>query len=418
MSVSTQFGDSLVLSSDDYKTVTPSEVLDGKDYVMVYFSAHWCPPCRNFTPKLIQLYKTYQSSEASKTESMELVFCSLDKDEAEYKDYTSTMPWYSLPFSSPFSQTLARKYKAQGIPHLVILDGKTGDVITMKGVEEVMGDPKGANFPWKPLSLGKILPEKVIAPKGSEEKMMDVSSLDDKYLMLYFSAHWCPPCKAFTPTLSKAYTKLKANDKTNNFELLFISSDRDQTTFDEYHSEMTFGALPYEARDAKSALSSRFDVSGIPTLIMLSPVTDKETGERTLINDNVRSYIMSDELEEFPFYPKNYGSVSSADDLNEKKCVIAFYEQGDDEEQEELINIMKEAASNNQDVNYYWSMSPGGLGEKIRKITNMTEMKEEPEMMILDIPDEGGYYTSTETSLSVETIQEFVNNPGDRKQLS
>ena len=109
--------------------------------------------------------------------------------------------------------------------------------------------------------------------------------------------------------LSEAYTKLKANDKTKNFELLFISSDRDQSSFDDYHSEMTFGALPYELRDAKSALSSRFDVSGIPTLIMLSPVTDKGTGERSLINDNVRSYIMSGELEEFPFYPKNYGSV-------------------------------------------------------------------------------------------------------------
>ena len=109
----------------------------------------------------------------------------------------------------------------------------------------------------------------------------------------------------------------------------------------------------------------------------------------------------------------------SADDLNDKKCVIAFYEQGDDEEQEELINIMKESASNNQDVNYYWSMSMSGLGEKIRKLTNMNEMKEEPEMMILDIPDEGAYYThTTETSLTVETIQEFLNNPGDRKQLS
>lgn len=416
MSVSSQFGDSLILSSDNYKSLTPSEVLEGKDYVMMYFSAHWCPPCRNFTPKLINFYKTYQSSEASSKQSMELIFCSLDNDEAEYKDYTSTMPWYSLPFKSPLSQTLARKYKAQGIPHLVVLDGTNGDVITMKGVEEVMADLNGVKFPWKPLPLSQILPEKVIAPKGSEEKMLDVASLDDKYLMLYFSAHWCPPCKAFTPVLSKAYTKLKANDKTNNFELLFISSDRDQTTFDEYHSEMTFGALPYELRDAKSQLSSRFDVSGIPTLIMLSPVS-KETGKRKLINDNVRSFIMNDELEEFPFYPKNYGSVDSADDLNEKKCVVAFYEQGDDEEQEELIKIMKEAASNNQEVNYYWSMSPQGLGEKIRKIVGMTEMKEEPEMIILDIPDEGGYYISTETNVTVETIQNFLNNPGERKQL-
>lgn len=417
MSVSTQFGDSLILSSDNYKSVKPSEALDGKDYVMMYFSAKWCPPCRRFTPKLIDFYKAYQS-DSSKTETMELVFCSLDNDESEYKDYTSKMPWYSMPFKSALSQSLASKYKAEGIPHLVVLNGKTGDVITMKGTEKLMEDSTGSNFPWKPKPLGKIMPDRVLAPKGSDEKMLDISSLDDKYLMLYFSAHWCPPCKAFTPKLSKAYTTLKENDKTNNFELLFVSSDRSEDAFNDYFSEMTFGALPYEHRDAKAELSSRYEVRGIPTLIMLSPVTDKETGERTLINDNVRSFIMSDELNEYPFVPKNYGSVDGADDLNDKKCVIAFYEQGDDEEQEELISTMKEAASADPDVNYYWALSPQGLGSKIRHVVNMTEMKEDPEMIILDIPDNGGYYTSTETNLTVETIQAFVKSPGARKQLS
>lgn len=349
---------------------------------------------------------------------MELIFCSLDNEKTEYEEYTSNMPWYSLPYKSPLSQTLASKYKASGIPHLVVLDGSTGDVITMKGVEEVMKDEKGEKFPWRPLPLSQIMPTKVLAPTGSDEKMIDTSTLDDKYLMLYFSAHWCPPCRQFTPELSKAYTKLKQNDKTKNFELLFVSSDRDQSAFDEYHAEMTFGALPYENRDAKAALSSRYDVSGIPTLIMLSPVTDKTTGERKLINDNVRSFISNNELDEFPFLPKNYGNVNSADDLNEKKSVIVFCENGDDEEQDQLINTMKEVASTDQDVSYYWSMSPEGLGKKIREVVNMKEMKDDPEMIILDIPDNGGYYISTETNITAENIRAFVKSPGERKQLS
>ena len=32
------------------------ETLQSKDVVGLYFSAHWCGPCRAFTPKLVQLY--------------------------------------------------------------------------------------------------------------------------------------------------------------------------------------------------------------------------------------------------------------------------------------------------------------------------------------------------------------------------
>ena len=31
--------------------------LAGKDIVMFYFSAHWCPPCRGFTPILKEFYE-------------------------------------------------------------------------------------------------------------------------------------------------------------------------------------------------------------------------------------------------------------------------------------------------------------------------------------------------------------------------
>ena len=33
-----------------------NEVLAGKDVVALYFSAHWCPPCKAFTPKLRAAY--------------------------------------------------------------------------------------------------------------------------------------------------------------------------------------------------------------------------------------------------------------------------------------------------------------------------------------------------------------------------
>ena len=106
--------------------------------------------------------------------------------------------------------------------------------------------------------------------------------------MLYMSAHWCPPCRAFTPTLSDAYTKLKA--QRDDFELVFVSSDSDESAFNEYFDTMSFCALPYEHREAKATLSKLFEVRGIPTLIMLGPVSD-ESGSRPLINKNIRQFI-------------------------------------------------------------------------------------------------------------------------------
>ena len=34
-----------------------SKALNGKKTVALYFSAHWCPPCRGFTPQLAGWYK-------------------------------------------------------------------------------------------------------------------------------------------------------------------------------------------------------------------------------------------------------------------------------------------------------------------------------------------------------------------------
>ena len=44
-----------LLKADGSK-VAAEGALQGKDFVCLYFSAHWCPPCRMFTPKLKEFY--------------------------------------------------------------------------------------------------------------------------------------------------------------------------------------------------------------------------------------------------------------------------------------------------------------------------------------------------------------------------
>merc|ERR1712173_81572 len=85
---------------------------------------------------------------------------------------------------------------------------------------------------------------------------------------LYFSAHWCGPCRGFTPKLADLYNKCK--EKNKKFEIVFLSSDHDEKEFKEYYEDMPWCALSYEERGLKSSLSDIYDVQGIPTLILLN----------------------------------------------------------------------------------------------------------------------------------------------------
>jgi nucleoredoxin len=48
---------------------------------------------------------------------------------------------------------------------------------------------------------------------------------------------------------------------------VFVSSDRDEASFREYYGEMPWLALPHSDRARARALSTKFNVSGIPTLV-------------------------------------------------------------------------------------------------------------------------------------------------------
>merc|ERR1712072_1669069 len=125
-----------------------------------------------------------------------------------------------------------------------------------------MKDPTGANFPWKPPSKAEKA-QMVLANLGEEL----LAKTSGKPIGLYFSAHWCPPCRGFTPKLAEHYnTGLK-----EKMEIIFVSSDRDQESFDEYSKEMPWLALPYEKRDEKNTLSKAFGVEGIPSFVVLNP---------------------------------------------------------------------------------------------------------------------------------------------------
>merc|ERR1712039_345135 len=104
-----------------------SSALEGK-VLGLYFSAHWCPPCRGFTPKLAEWY-----SKSLKKAGLEIVFVSSDRSEADFESYYKDQPWLALDYScSKEKDQLSKLFGVQGIPSFVIID-KDGSVITKDG---------------------------------------------------------------------------------------------------------------------------------------------------------------------------------------------------------------------------------------------------------------------------------------------
>lgn len=66
---------------------------------------------------------------------------------------------------------------------------------------------------------------------------------------VYFSAHWYPPCRAFTPHLAKKYETWKKAG--HPFEIIFVSSDRDKSSFDDYYKEMPWLTVPYDDEERR-----------------------------------------------------------------------------------------------------------------------------------------------------------------------
>jgi thiol-disulfide isomerase/thioredoxin len=63
---------------------------------------------------------------------------------------------------------------------------------------------------------------------------------------LYFSAHWCGPCRQFTPMLAEMYEHLKEEYPSHGLEIVFVSSDRDQSSFQQYYGSMPWQAIPFQ----------------------------------------------------------------------------------------------------------------------------------------------------------------------------
>ncbi|MDR2462536.1 MAG: redoxin domain-containing protein [Verrucomicrobiales bacterium] len=107
-------------------------------YFAIYFSAHWCPPCREFTPKLVEFYNRLKPRHPE----FELIFMSRDNSENAMRDYMTgdQMPWPAVKFNRVADIKKLGQYAGKGIPCLVFINAD-GEVLSDSYVDGKYAGP-------------------------------------------------------------------------------------------------------------------------------------------------------------------------------------------------------------------------------------------------------------------------------------
>jgi nucleoredoxin len=157
---------------------------------------------------------------------------------------------------------------------------RNGRTVKIKAADLTEEDGKRLNE-WKPAAstteeaapagaasvFDDVLDKNLLILDGKKLKKHELATKPAKYYVFYYTASWCGPCQAFTPSLVEFYNKHKEGN--NNFELVLISSDREEDAMEDYAKEKK---MPWpQLKLSKSAsFKGKFNhgVSGIPSLIV------------------------------------------------------------------------------------------------------------------------------------------------------
>ncbi len=125
------------------RTVSSEELRD--KVVAIYFSAAWCGPCRRFTPVLVDFHRDLQRD----GHPFEVLLVSSDHSERDMQRYMrdTRMPWPAVPHGSDAAEALSRRFRASGIPRLVIVD-KDGATIHQSARAQVIHEGADAWDAW------------------------------------------------------------------------------------------------------------------------------------------------------------------------------------------------------------------------------------------------------------------------------
>ncbi|OMJ83798.1 hypothetical protein SteCoe_15207 [Stentor coeruleus] len=134
-------GDSLLGKQGSIST----SVLSQADMILLYFSASWCPPCRQFTPVLANFYNQVNASR----KQVEIIYVSWDQTIQQFTQYYDHMPWLAIPFDSTIiKDRLYESLAVNSVPTLILID-RTGRVVNRECRKEVAQNGVKALDAWR-----------------------------------------------------------------------------------------------------------------------------------------------------------------------------------------------------------------------------------------------------------------------------
>eukprot|EP00755_Sulcionema_specki_P011617 Sspe_Gene.49432::Locus_26667_Transcript_1_1_Confidence_1.000_Length_1365::g.49432::m.49432/K17609/NXN; nucleoredoxin len=286
------------------------------------------------------------------------------------------MPWSAIPFDKQdVARGACRKFQLETIPHVVVVDVATGETVTARGHQKSLEDPDLADFPWPKPAWRQILGDSF---KKKDGTLVRHESLG-RTVGLYFSAHWCPPCRNFTPKLAKFYADYKKF--APDFEIIFVSSDRDEKSMQEYFAiHGDYLSVPF-GDERIQLLNEHCDVQGIPKLCIVETATGRIVqGDAVGMVHQGVSHVVDNGWEDPPVLDLAASPEGHGTSINDTLSVVVRCEACDDDEQKAIKKALEEVSKEHLEaakakgtppaVLFFVSTRPGGAGDQLAGLTS------------------------------------------------